>query len=140
MNSNPFDNGWTTICKSGSNWNYNSQYKIISITGNASEQTDAWFISPTLNFSHLDNVNILLTSQNFNSLATQENLKLHISTDNGITWTEVSIPTISGDMATISVELPELATTTQQLKVAFQYYDNQPSTWSIQDITFKTTL
>ena len=140
MNINPFDNGWTTVCKSGSNWNYNSQYKIISITGNASEQTDAWFISPTLNFSHLDNVNILLTSQNFNSLATQENLKLHISTDNGITWTEISIPTISGDMATISVELPELATTTQQLKVAFQYYDNQPSTWSIQDITFKTTL
>lgn len=140
MNSNPLEKGWTTECRSGNNWNYNAQYKIMNITGSADAQTDAWFISPTLNFSHLSNASLLLTSQNFNSIATTDNLKIHISTDNGATWTALDAPAISGDMSLTAIELPAQALETEQLKVAFQYYDNKPSTWSIQDVTFKTIL
>lgn len=140
MDQNPLNNGWTINTNEGNSWTYNSQYKIMSVTGSNNNQTDSWFISPTLDFSHLTKANLLLTSQNFNGLGTTENLKIHYSTNNGNTWQAMEIPTISNDMSTISVSLPSAALQTSQLKIAFQYYDNKSSTWSIKNVSFKTTL
>lgn len=141
MTSNPFEMGWTVNNVQGNNsWIYNSSYKAVTITGENGVSTESWLISPTLDFSNYDVINLLVTQQNFNGMATADNLKIKYSIDNGSSWTELPVSSFPSSFTTTSISLPNEAIQCDHLKIGFQYIDNQTSTWSISNIVFKTIL
>jgi len=147
LNVNPLDNGWSNHSVSGTAlWEYVSGVKRMSITGNNSEFSDCWLLSPTINLTSYQDIKLYLNHRIPNNLGNASNMRLYYSVSdpsapfNEANWVELTMPSYPSSFTTVSIDIPNAAISSPNFRIGLRYSDDQTSNWTIGGVTFKSFI